>query len=179
MVSEFNSAGEWVGRITTPPPGPWAKPSASPSPPPATSMSQTQASPSVDVFGPGVVVPDAITSKASKPTRTTAILNGRSTARAKPGTTSSSTDDTKPWARPQPPRPSPAAKKKSRATLSNCTPGTTYFFRLVAENENGTNYGLIREFETPTAVEGLSTGPVANLQPTSATLTGLALPQRL
>ena len=67
-------------------------------------------------------------------------------------------------------------EEKAVSTLSGLHAGTTYFFRLLAENENGTNYGVVREFTTPPAVEGLATGPVEGLQPTSATLTGALLP---
>src|SRR4029077_12306551 len=130
----------------------------------------------VDIFGPGVVVPDVITSKASKPTRTTAILNGTVNGDGKPGhyffqygTTPALGSSTTPTA-------FAGGEEKVLLTLGELHAGTTYFFRLAAENENGANYGIVREFETPSAVEGISTGPVANLQPTSATLTGSLSP---
>ena len=176
VVSEFNPAGEWVGWITNTPAGALGETFGVAWPPRATSMSPTQASPGVDVFGPGVVVPDVITSKASKPTRTTAILNGTLNGEGKAGHYFFQYGTTPALGSTTASTAFSGGEEKVALTLSELHAGQTYFFRIAAENENGTNYGLIREFETPTAVEGLSTGPVANLQPESATLTGSLSP---
>ena len=69
-----------------------------------------------------------------------------------------------------------AAKKRSRRLLANCTPDTTYYFRLVGEDEDGTNVGAGREFTTPPAVEGVSTGQGRRSGANEATLTGSLTP---
>ena len=112
----------------------------------------------VDVFGPGVVVPDVTTAAASKLTRTTRHVERhgqwRRQSRALPlrmgydrSVGLEHAGDERRWRR-----------RKGRGTVGELQAGTSYFFRLTAENENGTNVGAIREFTTPPAVEGLTTG---------------------
>jgi DNA-binding beta-propeller fold protein YncE len=58
------------------------------------------------------------------------------------------------------------------ANLTSLHAGTIYHYRLVAENENGANYGSDGTFETSPAVEGVHTEAAGGVGPTSATLNG-------
>ncbi len=176
LVSEFNPAGEWVGWITATPQGPLSEPLGVAVASSGNVYASDALQGKVNVFGPGVVVPDVVTSKASKPTRTTAILNGTVNGDGKAGHYFFQYGTTEALGSATASTAFAGTEEKVSLTLGELHAGTTYFFRLVGENENGANYGITREFQTPTAVEGLSTGPVANLQPESATLTGSLAP---
>ena len=176
LVSEFNPAGEWVGQITATPQGPLSEPLGVAVASSGNVYASDALQGKLNVFGPGVVVPDVVTSKASKPTRTTAILNGSVNGEGKAGHYFFQYGTTEALGSATASTAFAGTEEKVSLTLGELHAGTTYFFRLVGENENGTNYGITRQFETPTAVEGLSTGPVANLQPDSATLTGSLSP---
>jgi hypothetical protein len=176
LVSEFNAAGEWVGQIINTPSGPLGETfGVAASASGGVYVSDTSLA-RVELFGPGVIVPDVITSKASKLTRTTASLNGTINGLGKAGHYFFQYGTTEALGSSTTPTAFAGGEEKVAVALSELHAGQSYFFRLVAENENATNYGIVREFETPTAVEGLSTGPVTNLQPTSATLTGALSP---
>ena len=69
-----------------------------------------------------------------------------------------------------------AGEEPVTAALTGLQAGTTYFYRLVGENENGNNVGVGREFTTPPAVEGLGTGPAKSVTSSGATLTGTLTP---
>jgi hypothetical protein len=177
VLSEFNPAGEWIGWVTQTPSGALGEPHAVAVDSEGKIYLADALQAKVDVFGPGVIVPDVATAKASKVTRTSATLSGTVNGQGKAshyffqyGTTETLGSTTSPVAF------SGSSEEKVSQALSELKAGTTYFFRLVAENENGANYGLVRELQTQTAVEGLSTGPVQNLQPASATLTGTLAP---
>jgi len=176
LVSEFDPSGEWVGQITNTPSGPLGETFGVA----ATSTGGVYVADTslakVEIFGPGVIVPDVLTSKATKPTRTTAILNGTVNGQGKAGHYFFQYGTTEALGSSTASTAFAGGEEKVALTVSELHAGQTYLFRLVAENENGTNYGIVREFETPTAVEGLSTGPVTNLQPSSATLTGSLAP---
>ena len=177
VVSELNPAGEWVGWVTDTPSGGFGEPRGVGVGPEGQVFVADAGRELVDVFAAGALVPDVLTSKASKVARTTAILNGSIDGDGKTakyhfqwGTSEEELSQDTPVVGSAP------GEEKVAATLSGLHPSTTYFFRIVGENENGANVGVIREFTTPTAVEGVSTGPVANLQPESATLTGSLKP---
>ncbi len=176
LVSEFNPAGEWVGWITNTPAGALGETFGVAVASTGSVYVADTSLARVDVFGPGVVVADVVTNKASKPTRTTAILNGTLNGEGKAGHYFFQYGTSEALGSTTASTAFAGGEEKVALTLSELHAGTTYFFRIAAENENGTNYGVIREFETPTAVEGLSTGSVANLQPDSATLTGSLAP---
>ncbi len=176
LVSEFNAAGEWIGQITNTSSGALGEPTGIAVASSGNVYVADTLQARVDIFGPGVVVPDVITSKASKPTRTTAILNGTLNGQGKAGHYFFQYGTTPALGSATASTAFAGGEEKVTSTVSELHAGSTYFFRLAAENENGTNYGITREFQTPTAVEGLSTGPVANLQPESATLTGSLSP---
>jgi hypothetical protein len=176
VISEFNGSGQWVGWITNTSAGPLGETYgiAAASTGNVYVADTTQAR--VDVFGPGVVVPDVVTGKGTKPTRTTAILNGALNGQGKSGHYFFQYGATEALGSVTAPTAFSGGEEKVATTVGELHAGTTYFFRIVAENENGTNYGIIRELQTPTAVEGLSTGPVENLKPDSVTLTGSLSP---
>jgi hypothetical protein len=177
VVSEFNAAGEWVGWITSTPAAPLIEPLGVAVAATGNVYVGDPGLARVDVFGPGAVVPDVLTSKATKLTRTSAILNGTVNDGGKAGHYFFQWGTTPALGTSTPATPFAGGEEKVATTLGELHASTTYFFRLAGENENGTNYGVTREFTTPTAVEALSTGPVQNLHPTSASLTGSLSPK--
>jgi phosphodiesterase/alkaline phosphatase D-like protein len=62
------------------------------------------------------------------------------------------------------------------ASLSGLTPGTTYHYRIVAENANGASAGADRTFTTPPAVDSVQTEAAESVGKTSATLNGALAP---
>jgi hypothetical protein len=176
VVSELGPSGEWVGWVTGTPVGPFGEPRGIGVGAAGDVYVADVGSEQIDVFGPGVAVPDVVTGKASKLTRTTAILNGAVEDAGKPAKYYFEWGATEALENSTPVTSSAGGEEKMTAALSELHPSTTYFFRLVGENENGTNVGVVNEFTTPTAVEGVETGAVANLAPESATLTGSLKP---
>lgn len=65
-----------------------------------------------------------------------------------------------------------AGSAPASASIEGLQFGTTYHYRLVASNEEGTAYGEDETFETLAAVIGLSTKPATNVAQSSATLNG-------
>jgi hypothetical protein len=62
-------------------------------------------------------------------------------------------------------------------SIGGLTPGTTYHYRLVATNQNGTSTGADRTFTTTgPPPPGVTTGPATQLSSTGATLTGTVNP---
>src|SRR5262249_21273883 len=76
LLNEFNEAGEWVGQIITTPEASLLAPHGVALDASGHVYVADSGLARVNVYGPGVVVPAATTEKASKVTRTTAILNG-------------------------------------------------------------------------------------------------------
>jgi hypothetical protein len=58
------------------------------------------------------------------------------------------------------------------ADLSGLTAGTTYHYRLIGTNGNGTYFGSDESFKTVAAVQGVSTDPATNITAVDATLNG-------
>jgi hypothetical protein len=177
VVSEFNSAGEWVGWITGTPNGPFGEPTgvAVASGGGGVYVSDALAG-ALDIFGPGVVVPDAKTNPASKVGKASAVLNGVVNGDGKAARYHFVWGTTEAYGSSTPSVPSGAGEEKIKAELTGLSVGVSYHFRLVTENENGTNVGADREFSTLPAVEGLSTGPAQGIKPGAATLTGSLTP---
>jgi hypothetical protein len=176
VVSQFNSEGKWIGLITTTPTGALSEPRGVAIAPTGDVYLADAPAHLVDVFGPDVIVPDAKTNAASSVTKTTAILHGIVNGDGKAAKYRFQWGTTRALGQETETQSAGAGEEKVKAEQSGLTAGTSYFFRLATENENGANYGAIREFTTLAAVEGLSTGPVQNLMPTSATLTGTLNP---
>ena len=65
------------------------------------------------------------------------------------------------------------------APISGLSQDTTYHYRLVAVNSNGTSYGVDRTFKTAPAVKHLSTDPASPIDRTTATLNGTLDPDGL
>ncbi len=175
-LSEFSAAGEWVGWVPSTAEAPLGEPHGLALDSTGRLFVADALLGKLDVYGPGAVVPDVATEKASKPARTSVVINGSVDGLGKAGhyffqwgTSAALGSSTAPVALP-------GSQQAVSSTLEGLTAGTTYFFRLVAESEDGSSYGLIREVTTAPAIEKLSTGPVANLQPESATLTGSLAP---
>jgi phosphodiesterase/alkaline phosphatase D-like protein len=176
VVVEFNASGEWQGWITGTPTGPFAEPSGLAGGTAGEVFVADAGLHVVDRFGPPVVVPDVKTAAASKLTRTGASLNGIVDGGGKAATYRFEWGTSEALGSSTPAQASGGVEEKASASLSNLHAGTTYFFRVSAENENGGNVGAVREFTTPPAVEGVGTGAVEGLQPTEATLTGTLTP---
>jgi hypothetical protein len=132
----------------------------------------------VDRFGTGVAVPGVETGKVGKGslTRTSAILSGTINGEGKPAKYRFQYGATQTLGSETALQGAGGAEEKVAAALEGLHAGTRYFYRLVAEDEDGTGHGAIREFQTPPAVEGVSTGPVQSLEPQSVTLTGSLVP---
>lgn len=72
---------------------------------------------------------------------------------------------------------SASASQQIAANLTELTPETTYHYRLVAVNANGTSNGQDGVFTTGPAVAGVVTGPASNIGITTATLHGELNPE--
>jgi hypothetical protein len=176
LVNEFDSSGAWVGSVPSTASAALIEPAGIGLDATGGLYVSDGTLGRVDVYGPAVVVPDAATEKATKLTRTSAQLSGTLNSNGLAaqyffqwGTTSALGSST-------PPVPFSGAQQTAISTLGELTAGSTYFFRIVAENANGQSYGVTKQFVTPPAVDKLSTGPVAAVLPEAATLTGSLAP---
>jgi hypothetical protein len=175
VVSQFNAAGEWVGWVTTAA-GPLVEPDGVALASGGGLYVADAVTGLLDVFGPGVLVPDAKTNAASKRTKTAASLNGVLNGDGKPAKYYFQWGTSEAYGSSTPSTGAGVGEEKVLAALAGLQAGSSYHYRLVVENENGTNVGIDREFTTVAAVEALSTGPVQGLKPTEATLTGSLTP---
>ena len=176
VVGELTSGGEWAGSVSGPSGSSFAEPRGVAV---AASADLYVADPLahvVDVFGPGVTVPDVVTGAASKPTRTSVTLSGTIDGDGKPAHYHFEWGTSEAYGSSTPSTASGSGEEAASATLSELKAGATYYYRLVGENENGANVGLGREFTTAPAVAGVSTGAAQSLAPTSATLSGSLTP---
>jgi hypothetical protein len=174
VVSEYSATGVWEGWITSTAEEALGEPRGVALTPAGDVYVAEAGAGVVDRFGPGVVVPSVETGKVAKSglTRISAQLRGTINGEGETAEYSFQYGDT------------PALGTQTEAlvsgsgeasVMSEATPleaGSTYYYRIVGQNANGANVGLVRSFETPPAVEELSTGPAEEVQPDSATLTG-------
>ena len=180
-VYQFSSTGEYLTRLTGTQAGPFTD-TESVAVDPAThhlyigDYNPEAGTGTVDVFGPSVVAPDVETEPASALAPHEATLNGtvnpdgegKATCKFEWGTSTE-------FGQPPVPCSEPVADGSAavpvHASLTELQPDTTYYYRLQATNENGTNPGepfQDREFTTPGP--GIHSTSVSNVKSTSATL---------
>ena len=173
-VSEYSSAGTWLGWITTTPAGDLGSPRGVA----VSSSGEIYVADAglglVDHFGPDVVVPAAETGKVANSgiTRTTAVLPGTLNGEGKPANYRFQYGPTEALGSETTTQSAGTGEQAVSATAQGLEAGRTYFYRLVAENAEGANYGLTRSFEAGPAVESLETGSISGLQPNGAIVLG-------
>ncbi len=174
VVSQYTVTGEWEGWITGTPAGDLGEPRGVALSSSGEVFVGDAGAGMVDRFAAGVVVPSVETGKVAKSTltRAKALLPGTidgegevAKYRFQYGETGALGSETSSFG-------SGAAEEAVSVTVEGLHAGRSYYYRIVGENEDGANYGVIREFETPPAVEGLTTGPVENVGSAGGTLTG-------
>ncbi len=177
LVGELSGSGEWLGWIINGGSGPLSSPAGVALAENGDVYVADAGSGTLYLFGPGVTVPDATTTAAKKVAKTSAMLEGVVNGDGSPaeyrfqwGTSEALGSETTTTG-------AGSGEEDVSLTLGELQAGTTYYFRLVTENANGANYGIVREFTTRPAVEALSTGAVKEVMPTSATLTGSLNPK--
>jgi phosphodiesterase/alkaline phosphatase D-like protein len=131
----------------------------------------------VDVFGPGVAVPDVSTGKASKLSRTTALLKGTINGNGSPAKVGFQYGGSETLGKSTPSMSAGSGEETVSLMLEGLAAGATYYYRVVGENSNGANYGIVRQFTTQAAVAGVVTGPATGVEPEGATLTGALDPE--
>jgi hypothetical protein len=174
----YNNSGhewEWEGWITTTPSGDLAEPRGVA----LTGSGEVYVADAgrgeVDRFGPGVTVPSVRTEKAAKSglTRESAVLAGTVNGEEKPASYRFQYGEAEALGSETATKPvSGTGTQAVTATVEELQAGHTYYYRIVGENEDGSNYGVIERFETLPAVAGLETGSATNVEPEAATLTG-------
>jgi phosphodiesterase/alkaline phosphatase D-like protein len=178
VVSEYSSSGTWEGWITTTPSGELSQPRGLALDSAGDLYVADAGLGQVERFGPGAVVPDVTTGKVAKAslTRTSAVLAGTINGQGKAAEYRFQYGESQALGSETQTQASGPGEEKAATTVEGLHAGRTYYFRIIGENENGTNAGVIHEFQTPPALEGLATGPVSALKPESATLTGTLTP---
>ena len=178
VVSQYSPSGAWEGWISRDGEGPLGEPRAVTLAPGGDVYVADVARRRVDRFDATVVVPDVETGKVAKSglTRTIASLAGTINGDGKPATYRFQYGETEALDAETAGLNAGPGEAKVSNVIEGLHAGRGYFYRIVGENENGQNYGLVRQFTTPPAVEGLSTGAVKSLQPESVTLTGKLTP---
>jgi hypothetical protein len=173
-VSQYSASGEWEGWITTTPSGDLGAPSGVAVSAGGEVLVADPMAGMVDYFGAGRMVPGVETGKIAKSSlaRTTALLPGTidgegasAEYRFQYGESSVLGSETASFG-------AGAGLEAVSVMVGKLHAGATYYYRIVGENEGGTNYGLIRELKTREAVDALTTGPVQNVTPDGVTLTG-------
>ena len=131
----------------------------------------------LDIYGPGLTVPDAETGRAGKLARTSAVLVGTIDGDGTVAHYWFEWGESEALGQHTPLQTTAGGgEDKVALPLEGLRAGRSYYFRVVAENEGLLNYGVIHEFTTAPAVEALSTGMVRELASTSATVTGTLTP---
>lgn len=142
----------------------------------------------VRVYGPTAVVPDTTTEAATAVTKATATLHGTIGAAGGPGATcvfqyataSQYSSEGFEGASEAPCSPAGPFTGTSTTAVTGSATGlageTTYYFRLVGSNENGSNAGETLSFATPEAVN-VATAPATGIGDATATLNGTVNPE--
>ncbi len=135
----------------------------------------------VSIFGPAVVLPEVTTGAVSNLVQTNVTLQGAVNPSGLEVSSCQFEWGTEPGVYPNKVACSQAPGAGNTAVavtaeLTGLTAATGYHYRLVAGNANGTNYGHQGSFETPPAVNELSTGAYEDVTPSGAKLTGLLSP---
>ena len=174
VVSQYSPSGEWEGWITSTPAGDLGEPRGVALTPAGDVFVADAGLGVVDRFGAGAVVPGVETGKVAKSalTRTTALLPGVINGEGQPSSYRFQYGETTALGSETASHASGAGQEAVSATVEALKAGRVYFYRIVGEDEDGSNYGLIREFQTPPAVEALETGVLKSVAPEGATLTG-------
>jgi NHL repeat len=164
----------WAGWITTTPAGDLGEPRGVALDASGDVYVADAGSARVVRFGAGVVVPGVVTEKAAKSglTRISAVLAGTVDGEGKPASYYFQYGETPALGSSTPVQPAGTGSQSVSATAEGLLAGHAYYYRIVGENEEGANYGVIRGLETRPAVEALETGPVTNLEPEGVTVTG-------
>jgi NHL repeat len=164
----------WVGWITTTPAGDLGEPRGVALDASGDVYVADAGSARVDRFGAGVVVPGVVTEKAAKSglTRTSAVLSGTVDGEGKPASYYFQYGETRALGSSTPVQPAGTGSQSVSGTAEGLLAGHAYYYRIVGENEDGANYGVVRGLETRPAVDALATGPVTNLEPEGVTVTG-------
>ena len=174
VVSEYSATGTWLGWIASTPTGNLDHPTSVATTPTGDVYVADGARAVVDRFGPAAVVPGVETGKVSNSliTRTSAPLPGTVNGEGKPASYRFQYGPTGALGSETATQSAGAGEQTVSATVQGLQAGSTYFYRVVAENTEGASYGLTRSFVTAPAVEALETGGVSGLQPQSAVLLG-------
>jgi hypothetical protein len=174
-VSQYGPTGEWKGWITSIPTGDLGEPQGVA----VTTAGEVFVADAgrgvLDRFGASAPVPSVETVKIAKSalTRTSAVLPGTIDGEGKAASYRFQYGETVTFGQET------AAKEASGTTLQAVSAmveglhaGRVYYYRIVGENENGSDYGTVGELETRPAVEKLETGAVMNVAPESVSVTG-------
>jgi DNA-binding beta-propeller fold protein YncE len=145
VVGELDAAGEWVGWVTGTPAGGFGDPQGVVVGASGDVYVADGGLGVVDVFGPGVVVAGVVTKAAKEVKGTTAVeLKGAVDGDGTPvryhfewGESASYYGSSTPVV-----EGAGAGEEEATAVLTGLKAGTTYYYRLVGENENGLNCGV-------------------------------------
>ena len=179
-ISQYDSAGEWVGWTKTAAAGaPLAEPRGLAVEGAGELYVADAGSGIVDEFGPGVVVPSVETGRIAKSglTATTAIVPATVDGEGKTASYYFQYGESEGLEDQSTTHTSGSGSEVVMETIEGLKPGTTYYYRAVAEDEDGVNYGIVRSLETAPAVAGVSTGAAEGIATTSATLAGSLTPK--
>jgi hypothetical protein len=173
-VSQYTSSGEWEGWITTTPAGDLGEPRGVALSSSGDVYVADAGMAVVDRFGPGTVVPGVETGKVAKSgvTRTSAVLPGVVNGEGKAASYRFQYGETGGLGSETSSQPAGTGEQAVSTMVGELEAGHAYYYRIVGENENGSDHGLIRRFETAAAVGALTTGPVSSLTPETVMLTG-------
>jgi phosphodiesterase/alkaline phosphatase D-like protein len=174
VVSQYGPSGEWEGWITSTPSGSLGEPSGVA----LNASGEVSVADAglglVDRYATGSVVPSVETGKIAKSavTRTSAVLPGSIDGEGEPCAYRFQYGETEALGSETSVQAAGTTLQSVSATVGGLQAGRAYFYRIVGEDAGGASYGLVRELQTPAAVEALMSGPVDSVQPEAVMLTG-------